>query len=58
MFRASDILRPHIFNNLLFTCPACGAKRFDPVTPLGKFSEDEWMKEHGLNSLKDVPEYS
>ncbi|GGM77914.1 hypothetical protein GCM10007108_15150 [Thermogymnomonas acidicola] len=57
VFRASDILRPHVFNELLFQCPLCGSKAFDPVRPLGKYSRDEWVREHGDKAFSDLPEY-
>lgn len=58
IFKAKDILRPHIFNELLFTCPSCGAKKFDLVKPEKKVTLEEWESEHPETGLKDVPDYS
>ena len=56
-FRATDILRPHIFASLYFTCPICGKKGFDQVKPQGKMPEEEWREKHPDMSLSDIPEY-
>ncbi len=56
-FRATDILRPHIFASLYFKCPSCGAGSFDKVTPIGKLTLDDWQKEHPDMGVGDLPEY-
>ncbi|MHB1439832.1 MAG: FmdB family zinc ribbon protein [Cuniculiplasma sp.] len=58
IFRARDILKPHIFNELLFKCPSCGARKFDLVKPLKKEQEDQWKEEHPNLRLEDLPDYS
>ncbi|MCL4480048.1 MAG: Zn-ribbon domain-containing protein [Candidatus Thermoplasmatota archaeon] len=58
VFQARDILRPHIFNELLFTCPSCGAKKFDLVRPEKKETLEQWKADHPETDLKDVPDYS
>lgn len=58
IFRARDILRPHIFMNLDFTCPKCGAMKFDPVSPIGKESLEEWKIKHPDLDIEKLPDYS
>lgn len=57
-FKAVDILRPHMFADLYFTCPECGKKGFDHVHPMGKISLDEWEQKHPDMSTSDLPEYN
>ena len=35
IFRAGDILRPHVFNDLRFKCIKCGKVGYDPVRSIG-----------------------
>lgn len=56
-FRALDIMRPHVFADLYFTCPACGKKGFDHIHMLGKMSLEEWQDKHPDHSVTDLPEY-
>ena len=53
---ASDILRPHMFNELRFKCIKCGKSGFDPVRLLGTYDRDEFIREHpdiDINSIQD-----
>ena len=56
-FRASDILRPHIFAELYFKCPICGKKAFDQVRPQGKMHEEEWREKHADMSVSDLQDH-
>ncbi len=58
VFRYTDILRPHIFNDISFKCPQCGATHMDPVKPLGKETLEDWQKQHPDLNLNDLPDYS
>lgn len=56
IFHASDILRPHMFNELRFKCIKCGKSAFDPVRSLGTYDRDEFIREHpdiDINSIQD-----
>lgn len=57
IFTARDILRPHIFNDLDFTCPQCGRTGYDPVRSLGKQTLQEWQNEHPDLDIKQLPDY-
>lgn len=59
IFHTSDMLRPHIFNDLRFRCIKCGETAFDPVKSLGSFDRDEFIREHpdiDINSIHDFNE--
>ncbi|MCL5787982.1 MAG: hypothetical protein M1581_05165 [Candidatus Thermoplasmatota archaeon] len=58
IFRADDILRPHIFNDLRFKCIKCGKVGYDPVRSIGKMTLDEWQEKHPELNLEDLPDYS
>lgn len=58
VFRAEDILRPHIFNELMMRCPKCGSTAFDPVAPLGKQTLEEWQNEHPGVDINSLPDHS
>ncbi len=58
IFRARDLLRPHIFNELAFKCPDCGATEFDPISPKGKYTLEEWKQMHPDLDLESLPDYS
>lgn len=58
IFRARDILRPHIFTLLSFKCPKCGASAFDPVKSLGKLTLEDWKAQHPDLDLESLPDYS
>lgn len=58
IFVASDILKPHIFNELSMKCPKCGMVKFDPVSPSGKMTLQEWQTEHPDMNLSDLPDHS
>ncbi|MGP6220460.1 hypothetical protein [Caldiplasma sukawensis] len=58
MFRARDLLRPHIFNNLLFTCPKCHNQDFDPVRSIGKIPLEKWKEENPDMDSDRLPEYT
>ena len=56
---ASDMLRPHIFNDLRFKCIKCGESAFDPIKSLGSFDRDQFIREHpdiDINSIHDFSE--
>ncbi|MCL4444458.1 MAG: hypothetical protein AAE986_06215 [Thermoplasmataceae archaeon] len=58
IFKAGDLLRPHFFDELRFTCIKCGKTGFDHVRNVGKMTLDEWQLQHpGLN-IEDLPDYS
>ncbi len=59
IFHASDMLRPHIFNDLRFKCIKCGESAFDPIKSLGSFDRDQFIREHpdiDINSIHDFSE--
>ena len=58
VFRASDILRPHIFNDLRFKCIKCDKVGYDPVRSIGKMTPEEWQEKHPELKLEDLPDYS
>ncbi len=58
IFRAGDLLRPHVFNQLRFTCIKCGKTGFDYVKKVGKMSLTEWQSQHPELNIEDLPDYS
>lgn len=58
IFRARDILRPHMLTSLVFKCPSCGKNSFDPVKPMGKFTLQQWQSEHPDLDINNLPDYS
>ena len=59
IFHASDMLRPHIFNDLRFRCIKCGETAFDPIKSLGSFDRDQFIREHpdiDINSIRNFSE--
>lgn len=58
VFVASDILKPHIFNQLSMRCPNCGEVKFDPIKSLEKLSLDEWKTQHPELDISNLPDHS
>ncbi len=58
IFVASDLFKPHIFNELALKCPKCGATKFDPVRLDGKETLEQWQVEHPELNIKDLPDHS
>ena len=58
VFRARDILKPHIFNELTMKCPKCGNTSFDTVVPVSKMTLSQWELQHPELKLEDLPDYS
>lgn len=58
IFRAKDLLRPHVFNDVRFSCPVCGNKAFDPVESTRKMTEEEWQAMHPDKNLNDLQDNS
>lgn len=58
VFRARDVFKPHIFNSLELRCPKCGSVNFDPVTPSGKETLENWKMQHPDLNLDSLPDYS
>lgn len=58
IFRARDVFKPHIFNSIDFKCPSCGKSGFDLTKALGKFTLQEWQKEHPDLDMNNLPDYS
>jgi DNA-directed RNA polymerase subunit RPC12/RpoP len=58
IFRARDMLKPHVFNDLLMKCPYCGNTSFDTVSSAGKLTEQEWKEEHPELEIDQLPDYS
>lgn len=58
VFKAEDILRPHIWNELELKCPKCGSIAFDPVHMLGKETLEQWQTEHPGMDINQLPDHS
>lgn len=58
IFVATDLFKPHIFNELALTCPKCGSTKFDPVHLDGKEPLEQWQAEHPDLNVKDLPDHS
>lgn len=58
IFVATDLFKPHIFNELSMKCPKCGSVKFDPVQPLSKEPIEQWKMEHPDLNIADLPDHS
>lgn len=58
IFVATDLFKPHMFNELDMKCPKCGQKGFDVVHLAGKQTLEEWQQSHPGMNIKDLPDHS
>lgn len=58
IFRGRDVLRPHVFNDVRFSCPICGNKSYDPVESTRKMTLEEWQAMHPDKNMDDLPDSS
>lgn len=58
IFVATDLFKPHIFNELSMTCPKCHSTKFDPIRPVGKETLEQWQVEHPELKISDLPDHS
>lgn len=58
IFVATDLFKPHIFNELSMKCPQCGSVKFDPIHMAGKEPLEQWQNEHPDMKISDLPDHS
>lgn len=58
VFVASDILKPHVFNDMPMECPKCKKTTWDLVQALKKEPLEQWQQEHPDLNIKDLPDHS